>query len=113
MVTQNDMTPGNELRCAGQIGGIHDAQQRETVGQYTTVDEMLTGQETSSWSGGYLLAPHGVGTDTAALLLIAAGDHPQRLRSEAAWAHLCEDPLCRIGPCQRMSRWPSTLRPSG
>jgi hypothetical protein len=22
-------------------------------------------------------------------LLIAAGDHPERLRSEAAWAHLC------------------------
>jgi transposase len=36
-----------------------------------------------------LLALHGVGPDTAALLLIAAGDHPQRLRSEAAWAHLC------------------------
>jgi hypothetical protein len=27
--------------------------------------------------------------DTAALLLVAAGDHPERLRSEAAWAHLC------------------------
>ena len=27
--------------------------------------------------------------NTAALLLIAAGDHPGRLRSEAAWAHLC------------------------
>jgi hypothetical protein len=36
-----------------------------------------------------LLALHGVGSDTAALLLIAAGDHPGRLRSEAAWAHLC------------------------
>ncbi len=36
-----------------------------------------------------LLAVHGVGPDTAALLLIAAGDHPGRLRSEAAWAHLC------------------------
>lgn len=31
----------------------------------------------------------GVGYDTAAKLLIAAGDNPQRLRSEAAWAHLC------------------------
>jgi transposase len=28
-------------------------------------------------------------SNTAALLLIAAGDHPGRLRSEAAWAHLC------------------------
>ncbi|MGI8633310.1 MAG: IS110 family transposase [Solirubrobacterales bacterium] len=36
-----------------------------------------------------LLDIHGVGPDTAAILLIAAGDHPQRLRSEAAWAHLC------------------------
>ncbi len=36
-----------------------------------------------------LLALHGVGTDTAATLLIAAGDNPERLRSEAAFAHLC------------------------
>jgi transposase len=36
-----------------------------------------------------LLAVFGVGPDTAAMLLIAAGDHPDRLRSEAAWAHLC------------------------
>ena len=31
----------------------------------------------------------GSAPDTAALLLVAAGDHPERLRSEAAWAHLC------------------------
>lgn len=36
-----------------------------------------------------LLALHGIGPDTAAILLVAAGDHPGRLRSEAAWAHLC------------------------
>ena len=36
-----------------------------------------------------LLKLYGVGPDTAAVLLIAAGDHPGRLRSEAAWAHLC------------------------
>ena len=36
-----------------------------------------------------LLALHGLGPDTAATLLIVAGDHPDRLRSEAAWAHLC------------------------
>ena len=36
-----------------------------------------------------LLALRGVGTDTATLLLVAAGDNPERLRSEAAWAHLC------------------------
>jgi transposase len=36
-----------------------------------------------------LLDVYGLGPRTAALLLIAAGDHPERLRSEAAWAHLC------------------------
>jgi transposase len=36
-----------------------------------------------------LLALYGVGLDTAAILLVAAGDHPDRLCSEAAWAHLC------------------------
>ena len=36
-----------------------------------------------------LLAVYGVGIDTAAALLAAAGDNPDRLRSEAAWAHLC------------------------
>lgn len=36
-----------------------------------------------------LLAIYGVGTDSAARLLVAAGDNPDRLRSEAAWARLC------------------------
>ena len=36
-----------------------------------------------------LVAARGVGTDTAGALLVAAGDNPQRLRSEAAFAHLC------------------------
>jgi transposase len=36
-----------------------------------------------------LLEVFGVGTDTAAALLITAGDNPERLRSEPAWAHLC------------------------
>ena len=36
-----------------------------------------------------LLDIYGVGTHTAAILLVAAGDNPHRLRSEAAFAHLC------------------------
>ena len=36
-----------------------------------------------------LVAVYGVGPDTAASLLVAAGDNPERLRDEAAWAHLC------------------------
>jgi transposase len=55
-----------------------------------------------------LLRLHGIGPDTAARLLISAGDHPGRLRSEAAWAHLCgvapipassgKTTRCRHGP---------------
>jgi transposase len=36
-----------------------------------------------------LLAVEGVSTDTAASLLVAAGDNPKRLKSEACFAHLC------------------------
>jgi transposase len=36
-----------------------------------------------------LLDLYGVGADTAAILLAAAGDNPERIRSETAWAHLC------------------------
>jgi transposase len=36
-----------------------------------------------------LLGLYGVGIDTAATLLVTAGDNPDRIASEAAWAHLC------------------------
>jgi transposase len=36
-----------------------------------------------------LLGLYGVGKDSAAALLVAAGDNPGRLRSESAWARLC------------------------
>ena len=36
-----------------------------------------------------LLDVYGVGIDTAAILLVAAGDNSTRIRNEAAWAHLC------------------------
>ncbi|WP_373433661.1 transposase [Streptomyces sp. CS113] len=36
-----------------------------------------------------LVALPGVGIETAGQLLITAGDYPDRLRSEAAFAHLC------------------------
>ncbi len=36
-----------------------------------------------------LVEIYGVGIDTAAILLVTAGDNPERIRSEAAWAHLC------------------------
>ena len=55
--------------------------------QIERLDELIGPLVTGHAPG--LLALHGVGSDTAAILLIAAGDHPERLRSEAAWAHLC------------------------
>jgi transposase len=36
-----------------------------------------------------LLELHGVGLDSAATLLVTAGDNPDRLQSEGSWAHLC------------------------
>jgi len=52
-----------------------------------TIDHALTGliEETAP----SLLELHGVGVDTAASLLVAAGDNPDRLSSERSWAHLC------------------------
>jgi len=51
------------------------------------IDELLDELVTATAPG--LLTLFGVGIDTAATLLVAAGDNPERLRSEAAWAHLC------------------------
>jgi len=55
--------------------------------QLDRLDELIGPLVTARAPG--LLSLHGVGPDTAALLLIAAGDHPGRLRSESSWAHLC------------------------
>jgi transposase len=55
--------------------------------QLERLDDLIVPLVTGHAPG--LIALHGVGADTAAILLIAAGDHPERLRSEAAWAHLC------------------------
>ena len=56
-------------------------------GQLDRLDELIGPLVTERAPG--LLALHGVGPDTAAMLLVAAGDHPERLRSESSWAHLC------------------------
>ena len=51
------------------------------------LDELLT--ELVTTTAPTMLELFGIGIDTAAVLLVAAGDNPERLRSEAAWAHLC------------------------
>lgn len=51
------------------------------------IDELLISLVTQAAPD--LLELLGVGPDIAAILLVAAGDNPGRIRSEAAWAHLC------------------------
>jgi transposase len=51
------------------------------------IDALLTSLVTAT--APQLLTVFGVGAGTAAALLVTAGDNPGRLRSEAAWAHLC------------------------
>jgi transposase len=53
-------------------------------GQLERLNELIVPLVTAHAPG--LLTLYGIGPNTAALLLIAAGDHPERLRSEAAWA---------------------------
>jgi transposase len=55
--------------------------------QLERLDDLMVPLVTARAPG--LLSLCGIGPGTAALLLVAAGDHPERLRSEAAWAHLC------------------------
>ena len=52
-----------------------------------TIDQALTGLIEAAAPS--LLELHGVGPDSAATLLVTAGDNPDRLRSERSWAHLC------------------------
>ena len=68
------------LRALGRRAQFLDA-------QLERLDELIVPLVTAH--APRLLALYGIGAHTAALLLIAAGDHPERLRSEAAWAHMC------------------------
>jgi transposase len=80
--------PGDVVGYATRIALRELGRRAEFLdGQLERLDELITPLVAARAPG--LLALHGVGPDTAALLLVAAGDHPERLRSEAAWAHLC------------------------
>jgi transposase len=80
--------PGSTVGYATRIALRELGRRAEFLdGQLGRLDELIVPLVTARAPS--LLALHGVGPDTAALLLIAAGDHPERLRSEAAWAHLC------------------------
>src|SRR5690242_7757656 len=80
--------PGDVVGYATRIA-LRELGRRATFldGQLGRLDELIAPLVAARAPG--LLALYGIGPHTAALLLIAAGDHPGRLRSEAAWAHLC------------------------
>jgi len=80
--------PGSTVGYATPIA-LRELGRRATfpAGQPGRPGELIVPLVTARAPG--LLALYGAGPDTAALLLIAAADHPARLRSEAAWAHLC------------------------
>ncbi len=68
---------------------LHTLGQRALVlqAEMNRVDILLGQLIREHWED--LLSLYGVAIDSAATLLVAAGDNPDRLRSEAAWAHLC------------------------
>ena len=80
--------PGSTVGYATRIALRELGRRAEFLdAQLERLDELIVPLVTARAAG--LLSIYGIGPDTAALLLIAAGDHPERLRSEAAWAHLC------------------------
>jgi transposase len=80
--------PGSTVGYATRIALREPGRRAQFPGtQLERLDELIIPLVTARAPG--LLALYGIGPHTAALLLIAAGDHPRRLRSEAAWAHLC------------------------
>ena len=87
--------PGDVVGYAVRIALRELGRRAEFLGgQLECLDELIVPLVTARAPG--LLALYGIGPHTAALLLIAAGDHPGRLRSEAAWAHLARRPDPRI-----------------
>ncbi len=55
--------------------------------EMASIDHMLSGLVAATAPS--LLELHGVGLDSAATLLVTAGDNTDRLTSEGSWAHLC------------------------
>ena len=129
--------PGSTVGYATRIALRELGRRAEFLdGQLERLDELI-GPLVAARAPG-LVALYGIGPHTAALLLIAAGDHPERLRSEAAWAHdqrtslngvfltLCDrscsmaertlpplcTPLANLGPAGRRSGSGCSMRPA-
>ncbi|MDQ3765389.1 MAG: transposase, partial [Actinomycetota bacterium] len=89
--TGDDKTAASGIFYPAKIN-THERDQRvaelsNRVVQGHDLEQRLTDTITSHTPT--LLTHRGIGPDTAAALLIAAGDNPDRLRSEASFATLC------------------------
>ncbi|MBF6063545.1 IS110 family transposase [Nocardia terpenica] len=81
----------------GTIGTLEAASKlalKSLAGRYRNLSEEITSLDAEIEHLAHQAAPNlfqvkGIGADTGAALLIAAGDNPDRLRSEAAFAHMC------------------------
>lgn len=60
---------------------------RQLTAELTDLDALL--ERLVADTSPNLVALNGVGTDVAGQLLVTAGDNPERLKTEAAFAHLC------------------------
>ena len=91
--------PGSTVGYATRIALRELGRRAEFLdGQLERLDELI-GPLVAARAPG-LLALYGIGPDTAALLLIAAGDHPERLRSEAAGRTCAALPPSRHPPAR-------------
>ena len=85
------------LRPTGDIADPEQATKtalRRLARRHQHLSEEITGADTDlrtlvAAAAARLLALPGVGTEVAGQILVTAGDNPDRLRSEAAFAHLC------------------------
>jgi hypothetical protein len=74
-------------RRQGQADDLDAAAAARAVQAGTALDTHL--ERLVAMAAPALVAVNGVGTETAAALLVAAGANRQRLRSEAGFAYLC------------------------
>jgi len=76
------------------LAGRHQALSAEITTLTTELDRLTTR------AAPQLVALFGVGQDSAGALLVAAGDNPDRLHSEAAFSMLCGHPRSRPPPAR-------------
>ena len=80
-------TPSDIVSAAVYTLGLLARRVLELTTQINDLNQRIT--EVLAAHAPQLLDHYGVGPDTAAVLLVTAGDNPQRLHSEASFAGVC------------------------